>query len=106
MIMTATRLNLQHYIWKQSVGFLKHPKIPLGKEDGKKLRIADIGTGTGIWLLDLAGSLPPSAQLEGLDLDLSQCPPKEWLPENVKMRELNVYDDIPEDLVGVFGVLE
>ena len=87
------------------MGFLKHPKIPLGGGDSGKLRIADIGTGTGIWLLDLAGSLPPSAELEGFDLDLSQCPPKEWLPRNVKMREMNVYDEIPEDLVGVFGVL-
>lgn len=37
-------INLQHYLWVESYGYLTHPKIPL---HGDNLRIADVGTGTG-----------------------------------------------------------
>ena len=40
----TTRLNLQHYLWKDEVGYLLHPSIPLDVED---LSVADIGVGTG-----------------------------------------------------------
>ena len=38
------RLNLQHYLWKDEVGYLLHPSIPL---DVENLSVADIGVGTG-----------------------------------------------------------
>ena len=38
------RLNLQHYLWKDEVGYLLHPSISLDVED---LSVADIGVGTG-----------------------------------------------------------
>ena len=43
--------------------------------------------------------------MEGFDVDLSQTPPREWLPENVRMRELNIFDEIPDDLVNKFDVV-
>ena len=98
--LSANRLNLQHYLWKQSLGFLVHPRA-LPKIDNP--RIADLGTGTGIWLLDLSESLPTSAQLDGFDVDLSQAPPTEWLPQNVSLRKLDILQELPEDLVGQFG---
>ncbi len=67
------------------------------------LKIADIGTGTGIWLLDLSDSLPSSIQLDGFDIDLSQCPPRPWLPPNVSMRNLNIHDETPEDMLEIYG---
>ena len=94
------RLNLQHYLWKQQQGYLIHPALPTR---GEELKIADIGTGTGIWLLDLAESLPPSTQLHGFDINLTQCPPKPWLPTNVQMRKLDIFDDLPEDLYNQYG---
>ncbi|MCJ1359592.1 MAG: hypothetical protein MMC33_009594 [Icmadophila ericetorum] len=99
----ASRLNLQHYLWKQSAGYLIHPNIPL--VDGQHVRITDIGTGTGIWLLDLGESLPRSSRLDGYDIDVRQCPPTQWLPENVTMRTLDVYDPIPEDLIGQYDII-
>lgn len=72
----------------------------------KSLKIADIGAGTGIWLLDLSEQLPSSVQLDGFDIDVSQCPPRAWLPSNVAMRKLDIDDEIPEELVGVYGMSE
>jgi hypothetical protein len=92
---------LQHYLWKQRQGFLVHPSIPIHTGS---LKIADIGTGTGIWLLDLASTIPSSTQLHGFDVDLSQCPPKEWLPSNVSMQLLNIYEEVPEELQEQYGM--
>ena len=39
------RLNLQHYLWKDQIGYLLHPSIPLSEIENPK--IADVGTGTG-----------------------------------------------------------
>ena len=38
------RLQCQHYLWKETLSYLIHPSIPM---DGKGLKIADVGTGTG-----------------------------------------------------------
>ena len=98
----TSRLNLQHYLWKQQQGYLIHPAISCIQE--KSLKIADIGAGTGIWLLDLSEQLPSTVQLDGFDIDVSQCPPRAWLPSNVAMRKLDIHDEIPKELVGVYGM--
>lgn len=59
-----------------------------------------------IWLLDLALTLPPTAQLDGFDIDISDCPHEQWLPQNVTMRYLDALDEIPERLVGVYDVVQ
>lgn len=38
------RLNLQHFLWKQQLGYNLHPQIPTDSPD---LKIADVATGTG-----------------------------------------------------------
>lgn len=38
------RLNLQHFLWRESLGYLLHPDIVIPE---KGLKIADVGTGTG-----------------------------------------------------------
>ena len=98
---SAARLNLQHFLWKQDQGYVLHPSISCAQEPG--LRIADIGTGTGIWLLDLSDSLPSSVQLDGFDVDISQSPPEPWLPNNLSIRKLDIFENIPDDLVGQYG---
>lgn len=42
---TNFRLNLQHKLWIDIFGYLLHPDIPISKPD---LKLADIGTGTGL----------------------------------------------------------
>lgn len=59
-----------------------------------------------IWLLDLARTLPPTAQLDGFDIDISDCPHKQWLPRNVTMQQLDALSEIPEHLVGMYDIVQ
>ncbi|KAI0173628.1 hypothetical protein GGR52DRAFT_543820 [Hypoxylon sp. FL1284] len=96
------RLNLQHQLWRKLFGYNIHPKIP---RNGGKLKIADVGVGTGAWLLDILPDLDPSAELVGIDTDISQVGPKEWLPSNLSLREWDVSGEVPQDLVGQFDIV-
>ncbi|CAF9906016.1 hypothetical protein IMSHALPRED_004049 [Imshaugia aleurites] len=98
----ASRLNYQFYLWKNTLKFNLHPSIPTPSATG---RIADVATGTGIWLLDLAHEVPTTVRMDGLDITLSQTPPKQWLPPNINMRVWNIFTDLPEDLVGQFDIV-
>lgn len=44
------RQNLQHYLWKDGVGYLLHPSIPTHMDN---LRVAEIGVGTGCGIFNL-----------------------------------------------------
>ncbi|KAK4663664.1 hypothetical protein QC763_610390 [Podospora pseudopauciseta] len=108
----ASRLNLQFYLWKDSLGFNIHPTISQSLFPSTKsnelvgsqspVAICEVASGTGIWLTDVARSVPPSTILTGLDYNLSQSPPAAWLPPNMSMRHWNVFDPVPEDLVGKY----
>ncbi|RSL63004.1 hypothetical protein CEP53_004597, partial [Fusarium sp. AF-6] len=50
-------LDAQHLLWKLHNRYTLHPAIP--KSD--HMKIAEVGTGTGIWLFDLAQDLPHQA---------------------------------------------
>ena len=63
--------------------------------------IADVACGTAIWLLHVARELP-DAHLEGFDIDLTRGPSKKSLPSNVSLREWNIFDDVPSDVVGKY----
>lgn len=72
------RLDLQHHIWRLLLGgrlFTAPLASPEG-EDG--LRILDLGTGTGIWAIDVADEIPNSS-VYGIDLSPIQ---PEWVPNN------------------------
>ncbi|KAI1402161.1 S-adenosyl-L-methionine-dependent methyltransferase [Hypoxylon fuscum] len=97
-----SRLNLFHYQWVELFGYHTHPKIPI---NGPKLRIADVGTGTGVWLTDLAARLPSSVQLDGLDISFRSMPPKDWLPSNVALRQWDIKGDVPDELVCAYDVV-
>ena len=48
----STRLNALHYLFKGILGFNIHPSLL--KRDGRtSLRVADVGTCTGIWAVDV-----------------------------------------------------
>ncbi|KAK2599127.1 hypothetical protein QQS21_005388 [Conoideocrella luteorostrata] len=83
-------------------GYNLHPSVP---REGPSLKIADVGTGTGVWLLDLRQELDPTAELVGIDVDISQAAPKQWLPENISLREWSVFTDVPDDLVEMFDIV-
>ncbi|PSN72074.1 hypothetical protein BS50DRAFT_607536 [Corynespora cassiicola Philippines] len=96
------RINLQHYLWIQLFGYLTHPKVSLKSPN---LRIADVGTGTCIWLTDLAAKLPKSVQLDGLDVSFGATPPRQWLPSNISLRHFDVLEDVADDLVGAYDIV-
>ncbi|EHA22486.1 hypothetical protein CBS63078_11252 [Aspergillus niger] len=97
------RLNLQIFLWRASLGFTLHPSIPLPTTG----RIADLATGTALWLTELAQALPADAnvQLDGLDLDLSKAPPHPWLPANVHLHQADILAPLPDPLVGQYEVV-
>ncbi|KAE8154228.1 hypothetical protein BDV25DRAFT_126700 [Aspergillus avenaceus] len=95
------RINLQHYLVVQLFGYHIHPSIPITPET----RIADIGTGTGIWLTDLADKLPKTIRLDGLDISLDAAPLPSMLPENMSLRTWDIKTAVPEDLVGVYDIV-
>ncbi|KAI1322480.1 S-adenosyl-L-methionine-dependent methyltransferase [Xylariaceae sp. FL0255] len=96
------RINLGHYQFRELFGYLLHPSIPT---NNATLRVADVATGTGIWLMDMSTRLPSTAKLEGLDLSFQATPPAEWLPPNVVLRKWNVRDAPPEDLIGAYDIV-
>ncbi|KAL5363156.1 S-adenosyl-L-methionine-dependent methyltransferase [Aspergillus floccosus] len=100
-VAASTRLSLQHYIWKENMGYLLHPAIDVSRPD---LAIADVGTGTGIWLLDLLRQLP-NAKFHGFDISSEQYPAPGFLPPNVSLSKLDILAEIPEQYREKFDVV-
>ncbi|KAF1992984.1 S-adenosyl-L-methionine-dependent methyltransferase [Amniculicola lignicola CBS 123094] len=96
------RTTLQHYLYKDSLKYLLHPSIPI---DGEDLKVAEIGVGTCIWLIELARELPSLVQLDGIDINFTQCPPKEWLPSNIRWVLHNIFSEPPEELHEKYDVI-
>ena len=59
----TSRLSFQHYLWKESLHFNLHPSISIPKEAS----IADVVTGTAVWLIDVAREYA-IARLDGFDI--------------------------------------
>ncbi|KAK4098622.1 hypothetical protein N658DRAFT_499298 [Parathielavia hyrcaniae] len=114
------RLHEQHIFTTKTFGFLIHPNIPIpprSSHDGSPttLKIADIGTGTAIWLLDVAKTLsattttpaatPPTYQLTGYDITDSAFPAPETLPPNVSLRTHDMRVPFPEAELGTYDLV-
>ncbi|TDZ29862.1 Secondary metabolism regulator LAE1 [Colletotrichum spinosum] len=83
------RLDLAHAMMVQAIG----SRLYLAPVDMDKAHnVLDIGTGTGIWAVEM-GDIYPGAQILGLDLSAIQ--PK-WIPSNVKFE----IDDVESSWVG------
>ncbi|PYH93130.1 UMTA methyltransferase family protein [Aspergillus ellipticus CBS 707.79] len=91
----SSRLNLQHYLWRESFRFNIHPSIPLPSTH--PATIADIATGTALWLLDVSQTHPTS-HLHGLDIDLTQAPHPQWLPSNITLQHWDLFTPVPPPL--------
>ncbi|KAL8936369.1 MAG: hypothetical protein Q9211_004219 [Gyalolechia sp. 1 TL-2023] len=99
----SARLNLQHYLWMTTFGNrVLNCKIPV---DDDQLKVADIATGTGIWLLDFARQHPRAARLDGFDISLDQVPSAARLPSNVSFHQFNVLEQPPDDLVERYDIV-
>lgn len=65
--------------------------------------MADIATGTGIILTELAKSHPETCRFDGFDVSDAQFPAK--LPNNVKLHITNVKEPLPTEYHGQFDVV-
>ncbi|KAE9376012.1 S-adenosyl-L-methionine-dependent methyltransferase [Stipitochalara longipes BDJ] len=99
------RLDEQHDITTQILGFLIHPTISinLSRQRGP-LRIADIGTGTGSWLIDVARTFP-SAELIGFDISTSAFPHPSTLPPNISFRTQDMLSPFPSSEIGTYDLI-
>ncbi|KAF8464915.1 S-adenosyl-L-methionine-dependent methyltransferase [Kalaharituber pfeilii] len=82
-----SRLDLHHEIFLTMMG----GKLHLAPIDPTPQKILDVGTGTGIWAIDMA-DMYPSAEVLGTDL--SPIQPK-WVPPNCRFE----VDDAEEEWV-------
>ncbi|KAI0424359.1 S-adenosyl-L-methionine-dependent methyltransferase [Xylaria sp. FL1042] len=96
------RLDEQHFFTTKTLGFLIHPNIPI---TSPTVKIADIGTGTGIWLFDLAKSLPPTCQLTGFDITTSAFPPPQTWPPNVSFKTQDMLLPFPVSEMGTYDIV-
>ncbi|KAL7910594.1 S-adenosyl-L-methionine-dependent methyltransferase [Trichoderma velutinum] len=95
------RLETQHLIWNIHNGYTINPKIPITSQT----KIADLGTGTGVWLLDVATQVPSTVQLDGFDISDGQFPHKSNVPNNVNFRITDALSKVPDDLVAKYDVV-
>ncbi|PHH61417.1 hypothetical protein CDD81_388 [Ophiocordyceps australis] len=98
----VTRLILQHFLWKKMYGYVIHPRIPV---ENPHLRIADIGTGTATWLLEVGESLPETVHLDGFDISLETTPPVGYLPSNMTLYSWNILDPVPQHAIEAYDIV-
>ncbi|KAF2726554.1 hypothetical protein EJ04DRAFT_530178 [Polyplosphaeria fusca] len=96
------RQDEQHIITTETLGFLIHPNIATTSPTAK---IADIGAGSGSWLLDVAKSLPSTCQLTGFDITPSAFPPPETWPSNLSFKLHDMFLPFPASEVGAYDVV-
>ncbi|KAL7937007.1 hypothetical protein V8C35DRAFT_213265 [Trichoderma chlorosporum] len=100
-LMETVRLDGQHLIFNLQNGYTIDPKIPINPDT----KIAEIGTGTGIWLLDVSTQVPPTVQLNGFDISDGQFPPQSILPSNITLQVMNAFDEVPAEHFEKYDVV-
>ncbi|KAL8745588.1 MAG: hypothetical protein Q9190_002300 [Brigantiaea leucoxantha] len=58
-----------------------------------------------IWLIEVARVLPSTALLDGIDINFNQCPPKEWLPNNLTWITHDILSEPPRKLCEKYDVI-
>ncbi|PTB77120.1 S-adenosyl-L-methionine-dependent methyltransferase [Trichoderma longibrachiatum ATCC 18648] len=95
------RLETQHLLFGIHNGSTMNPKIPITPES----KIADVGTGTGVWLLELATQVPPTVQLDGFDISDELLPHESNVPSNVHFRIADAFSNAPDDCLEKYDVV-
>ncbi|KAI2790288.1 hypothetical protein POX_d05797 [Penicillium oxalicum] len=95
------RLEMQFRLWQSHLGYLLHPTI----EQHEHMRIADVGTGTGAWLRELAAVVPETCQLDGFDISDDLFYKSLTQRTNLSFHLQNVLQPFPEEFVGKYDVV-
>ncbi|GAP87194.2 putative methyltransferase domain-containing protein [Rosellinia necatrix] len=101
------RLNMQHSVCNDAMeNDLLPPHIASSlSASSTPPKILEIATGTGVWLIEVAKTLSPDAELVGLDFDTSKFPIPAALASNITLRQANMFEPFPSDLLGRFDVV-
>ncbi|KAF8992243.1 S-adenosyl-L-methionine-dependent methyltransferase [Cyathus striatus] len=95
------RLIRQHFLLKR-VFKGNNLLAPVDLKDGDK--VLEIGTGTGIWLMDFATSIPDTIQLYGTDIESRLFPTDDIRSPNAQFSVASV-TSLPEDWSNTFSVV-
>lgn len=98
----SIRLEHQHRLIIQNTGFVLHPTIAANLPEGA--RIAEIATGTGIWMRDVAATAPSSWTFTGFDLSDAQFPPADQRGGH-SYQILNILEPLPKVLDSTFDAV-
>ena len=98
--LATARLNLQYFLWQRILKFTIHPSVRLPPAPN----IADVATGTGLWMLDAAQERP-NARLHGYDVDTTQAPAPGWLPANARIDRWDIFQDPPAQALGSYDLV-
>lgn len=74
-------------------------------QEGRAPAVADIATGTGVWLADLAQQLPENTRLVGFDMTKSKFRSADTLPANVQLYEANMLQPFAAEHLGAYDVV-
>jgi SAM-dependent methyltransferase len=100
----TVRLDTQQYSLKLLMKGLLPPEVySLGQT--RPLKVADVGSGTGSWLIDLSKTSPPSWQLDAFDITDAQFAPAETRPPNVRFSFHGILQPFPRDLVETYDIV-
>jgi SAM-dependent methyltransferase len=94
---------LQYYILVEDLhGHVLDPSIPLNKPG---LAIGDLCCGIGAWTLQVSRRTSVDTKFIALDMNLSQQPAQECLPEKVTIRSFNIFRPPAQDLIQAFDIV-
>ncbi|KAF5026510.1 hypothetical protein F66182_1370 [Fusarium sp. NRRL 66182] len=100
------RLLYQHNVFLRITKTMVPKNIKCHLESlGRAPRIADVGTGTGIWLRDFASEFSSDARLDGYDLDESKFLSSTVLPPNVRLSSGDLLKPFPQELQGQYDLV-
>jgi SAM-dependent methyltransferase len=114
----VNRLDFQHtHVIQPAIGgtglanFLpigpREHVLSITKSSDRPAAIADVATGTAIWLRDIAPLLPKDTKLVGFDIDTSKFAllPREMVPSNLELYGQDMLQPFPKQFHGVFDVV-
>lgn len=100
------RLDSQHTVFKTMTdGALLPRHISEHLSALETPAIADVATGTGIWLRHLALELPTSAELHGYDFDISKFPNSDELPANLTLQFADALEQFPDAVLYKYDLV-
>ncbi|KAK6443602.1 hypothetical protein LTR95_000429 [Oleoguttula sp. CCFEE 5521] len=100
----SQRLDAQHGALRTNVGFLLHHCIVDALPKVGPIKIADLGTGTGAWLLELAEEME-DARITYTGLDISDVQFPAAPPSGVSFKTYDMLSPVPAQFLSAFDVV-